>query len=335
MNLMATAGVVQVGLTWQAPSSIDPGDPITNYKVYRGTAPGMAIFLVDAGNVLSHTDTGLTNGVLYYYQVSAVGLGEGPRSNEASATPTAPTAPTAPTVPQNLQAAAGVVQVGLTWQAPLSDGGSPITNYKVYRDTARGMAIFLVDAGTSLSYTDTAVMAGQTYYYQVSAENTIGEGLQSNEASATPTATAANPSISIVEPTAGTTVGMVVFLQVQIAGFIIDAESIGQASVPGRGHYHVAVDGSTIDFMVTGLIYAVKDLTEGQHTISVSLHNNDHSALSPEVGDEVTVNVAAPAQPSAGIDPVVFAGTTIALVVLLVVVAVALILWGRRSRQAP
>jgi fibronectin type 3 domain-containing protein len=236
----------------------------------------------------------------------------------------------------NLVATAGVAQVGLTWQTPSSiDPGYPITNYKVYRGTAPGTAIFLVDAGDVLSYTDTAVMAGQRYYYQVSAENSIDESSRSNEDSATPTATAADPSISIVEPTAGATVGTVVFLQVQITGFIIDAENVGQANVPGRGHYHVTVDGTTIDFMVTGLIYAVKDLTEGQHTIRVSLHNNDHSALTPEVGDEVTVNVAAPAPPPAGIDPVVFAGTTIGLIVLLIVVAVALILWGRRGRRAP
>ncbi len=332
MSLVATAGVGQVSLTWQAATG-DLGYPVTNYRVYQGTAPGVVAFLANAGNVLSHTDTGLTNGVTYYYQVSAVGLGEGPRSNEAFATPTGTA--TAPTAPQNLQATAGVIQVSLTWQAPLSDGGSPITNYKVYRGMAAAPVAktLLASVGTLLTHTDTAVVAGQTYYYQVSAENSIDEGSQSNEAFATPTA--ADPSISIVEPTADATVGTVVFLQVQIAGFIIDAENVGQASVSGRGHYHVTVDGTTIDFMVTGLIYAVKDLTEGRHTIRVSLHNNDHSPLTPEVSDEVTVTVAAPTSPPAGIEPAVFAGTTIGLIALLIVVAVGLILWGRRGRQAP
>ncbi len=243
-----------------------------------------------------------------------------------------------PSAPMNLVATAGVGQVGLTWQAPsFPDPYDPVTNYKVYQGTAPAPATktLLASVGTSLSYTDMAVMAGQTYYYRVSAENSIDEGSQSNEASATPTATAADPSISIVEPTAGATVGTVVFLQVQITGFIIDAENVGQANVPGRGHYHVTVDGTTIDFMVTGRIYAVKDLTEGQHTIRVSLHNNDHTALTPEVGDEVTVTVATPTSPPAGIDSALFAGTTIGLIVLLIVVAVALILWGRRGRQAP
>src|SRR5205807_2096039 len=92
-NLAATGGNAQVTLTWQAPAS-DGGSPITNYKIYRGPAPGTETLLTTVGNVLTYTDTAVTNGVTYYYQVSAVnGVGEGPRSNEASATPSPPPPP--------------------------------------------------------------------------------------------------------------------------------------------------------------------------------------------------------------------------------------------------
>src|SRR5205807_1857669 len=89
------------------------------------------------GNVLTYTDTAVTNGVTYYYQVSAVNAaGEGPRSNEASATPGAPPPPpTPPTAPTNLVATVGNAQAGLTWQAPASNGGSPTTTYRIYRGT--------------------------------------------------------------------------------------------------------------------------------------------------------------------------------------------------------
>ena len=47
---------------------------------------GGETFLVQLGNVLTYTDSGLTRGQTYYYKVSAVNAkGEGPLSNEASA----------------------------------------------------------------------------------------------------------------------------------------------------------------------------------------------------------------------------------------------------------
>src|SRR5437763_3442387 len=193
-NLAATGGNAQVTLTWQAPAS-DGGSLITNYKIYRGLAPTTETLLTTVGNVLTYTDSAVTNGVTYYYQVSAVNSpGEGAKSNEASATPNAPPPPpTPPSAPTNLVATAGNAQVGLTWQAPASNGGSPITNYRIYRGTSSNGETLKATIGNVLTYTDTSVTNGVTYYYQVSALNNVGEGPRSNEASATPTAPATPP----------------------------------------------------------------------------------------------------------------------------------------------
>src|SRR5437762_5394799 len=193
-NLAATGGNAQVTLTWQAPAS-DGGSPITNYKIYRGLAPTTETLLTTVGNVLTYTDSAVTNGVTYYYQVSAVNSpGEGAKSNEASSTPNAPPPPpTPPSTPTNFVATGGNAQVTLTWQAPASNGGSPITNYKIYRGGAPSSETLLTTVGAVTSYTDTAVTNGVTYYYQVSAVNNVGEGPKSNEASATPTAPATPP----------------------------------------------------------------------------------------------------------------------------------------------
>lgn len=182
-TLSASAGDAVVGLSWTVPS--DGGSPITGYKVYRGTASGAETLLATLGNVTTYDDPAVTNGTTYYYKVSAVNaVGEGSRSNEVSATPQAPIVPAAP---QNLTAktASGKTKgVALAWQAPASDGGSAITAYRIYRGTASGGEAFLMAVGNVRSYKDTATVSGTVYFYRVSAVNAVGEGLQSNEASA-------------------------------------------------------------------------------------------------------------------------------------------------------
>ncbi|MCK5290429.1 MAG: fibronectin type III domain-containing protein [Thermoplasmata archaeon] len=180
-NLQANGENSQVGLTWNA-SETDGGYPITNYKIYKGTTSGGETFLADVGNVLTYTDAGLTNGQTYYYQVSAVNmLGESVLTAEVNATPM-----TISTEPRNLVTVAGNSIVQLSWDTPLYDGGSSITNYTVYRGTTSGGEVLLEQLGDVLSYDDTAVLNGITYYYQVTATNAAGEGTPSEEAYATP-----------------------------------------------------------------------------------------------------------------------------------------------------
>ena len=186
-DLVATAGDASVSLSWSPPSS-DGGAPITNYKIYRGTVSGGQLSLIaTVPDVLSYTDSPLTNGKTYYYKVTAVNeVGEGPPSNEASATPVS--GDTAPSPPRSLSAAAGDARVALGWLAPSSDGGSPITNYKIYRGTSSNGESLLITVGNVSTYTDTGVSNGVTYYYVVTAVNGIGDSGASGEASATPTA---------------------------------------------------------------------------------------------------------------------------------------------------
>jgi CARDB/Fibronectin type III domain len=74
----------------------------------------------------------------------------------------------------------------LTWRAP-DDHGSAITGYSVYRRTAGTSSTLLAKVGgATLSYRDSQLKAGQTYYYKVSAVNANGEGPKSNEVSPTP-----------------------------------------------------------------------------------------------------------------------------------------------------
>src|SRR5207245_1271569 len=156
-NLQATGGNARITLSWQAPSS-NGGSAITYYKIYKSTTSGTEVYLTTRGNVTSYTDLAVTNGITYFYQVTALNsLGESPRSNEASAIHPAP-----PSAPQNLQATGGNAQVSLSWQAPTSNGGSDITYYKIYKSTSSGTEVYLTTRGNVTSYTDLAVTNGIT-----------------------------------------------------------------------------------------------------------------------------------------------------------------------------
>jgi len=162
--------------------------------------------LTTVGNVNTYTDTGLTNGVRYYYRVAAVNhVGEGPKSNEASASPTA--GPSVPSVPRDLAATAGSGVVTLRWSAPATDGGSPIKNYTIYRGVSRDSLEVLARA-SALSLFDGGLTNGVTYYYEVAAVNSVGEGPRSPLVPATPKAAGpgtdtTKPSIQILSPVAG------------------------------------------------------------------------------------------------------------------------------------
>jgi fibronectin type 3 domain-containing protein len=195
LNLTALPGDRTVDLSWQPP--IDRGSaPVRNYRVYRGDAPGNLSMIRELGAVLNCSDTGLTNGQTYHYRVSAVSnAGEGARSILASATPGA--AAGLPSEPRNLAARGGNTQVTLSWEAPSNTGGAPITGYRIYRGTASGQETHFTDTGSGTGYTNTGLTNGQTYFFQVSARNSAGEGPRSAEASAAPTGGPTAPSAPV------------------------------------------------------------------------------------------------------------------------------------------
>jgi hypothetical protein len=82
-NLMGTSGNGQVALSWTA------GSGATAYNIYRGPKfDGEATTPVATVTGTSYTDTGLTNGTTYYYNVAATNsVGISPDSNQINVSP--------------------------------------------------------------------------------------------------------------------------------------------------------------------------------------------------------------------------------------------------------
>lgn len=65
-------------------------------------------------------------------------------------------------------------QIGLSWQAGLSNGGSPIIDYQVWYDCGNQSSLTLVAANiTTTSYTVTGLIAGHTYVFVVRSRNSV------------------------------------------------------------------------------------------------------------------------------------------------------------------
>jgi len=184
LALSAVSGHTSVSLSWAAPSA-NGGSAIIGYNVYRGLSSAGETLLASGVATRSYLDTAVTDGTTYYYEVTAVnGLGEGPRSTAASATPQA----AVPGSPRSLTAQKATAKgVTLAWTAPASNGGAAISGYRLSRSTSSRRETFYVTVtctATTCTYTDTGTHSGTTYYYEVAATNKVGTGAASNQASA-------------------------------------------------------------------------------------------------------------------------------------------------------
>ncbi len=169
-NVVATAGNTQATVTWTAP---DPGaTSITGYTItpYIGANAGTS---VPAGpSATGVTVTGLVNGTTYTFQIYATNS----YGNGFVATSNAATPATVPTVPTGISAVNGNGQATVSWSAPASNGGAPITSYTVtpYVGGTAGSPSSV--GGTVFSLVVTGLTNGTNYTFQVYASNSAGAG---------------------------------------------------------------------------------------------------------------------------------------------------------------
>ena len=172
------------------------------YNVKRSNSVDGPFDTVAAGVAgTSYTDTGLTNGQIYYYRVSAVNSwGESPDSYIASVRPVP-----IPAAPTGLTAVGGDQIVQLSWNTSVW-----ADYYQIWRSTTAGGPYEYIDYTTVTTYTDYGdywngipLQNGTTYFYVVQAVNMAGTSGNSNEASATPQAPPPPPAPTGLTATPG------------------------------------------------------------------------------------------------------------------------------------
>ena len=107
------------------------------------------------------------------------------------------------------------------------------------------------------------------------------------------------PSLKIVEPASGASVGASFTVRVQAS------ESLGtQAS--GKHHIHVWFDDNANDYQVVEADHVQIEsgrLPAGEHVIHASLRNANHSPAGAETQETVTVTSGGPPAPAASPNP--------------------------------
>jgi hypothetical protein len=191
-----TSGVVS--LAWSTPSD-SGGASVNGYEVYASTGGTYSYIGFTSGT--SYTASGLTAGASYSFQVracNAVTDAAGTTSvSSNTATVISPSiiiSTSAPSAPTSLTATTSTTTLGavnLSWVAPTSDGGSSVTDYRIYVDGVYFGALGSATLTSTPDYVVTGLSELSTHSFTVTAVNANGEGPQaasvSQSASGVPT----------------------------------------------------------------------------------------------------------------------------------------------------
>jgi hypothetical protein len=254
----------------------------------------------------SHTIKVVKNGGTYML-VDAFGFLTGP--------------PQPPAAPAGLSAtAASSSQINLGWTA-----SSGATSYNVKRATVSGGPYTTIATGvTSTSYNDTGLAPSTAYYYVVSAVNSVGEGANSTEATATtltPDFTiSASPASQTVTAGNGTTYtatiaavnGFSGSVAMTVSGLPTGAGgSFNPTSVGGSGSSTLTVTTATNTPVGTYTLTVTGTSGSLVHNTTVTLIVNAANTLSLTDGDIGSPGVAGSASLSAGVYTVKGSGADI------------------------
>jgi mono/diheme cytochrome c family protein len=273
----------RIDLTW-----VDNAGDETGFRLERAAnsafTSGLATFTVGA-NTVSYSDTTLSAGTTYFYRVFATNAaGDSTASNTGSAT-TLAAAVTVPAAPSSLAAtASSASRIDLTWV----DNAGNETGFRIQRSTNGTFSANLVSAAAAagaVSYSDTTLSAGTTYFYRVFATNAAGDSAASSTASATtpaaPVTVPAAPSSLAATPVSATRVDLTwTDASNNEAGFVVQ-RATNTAFTTGTTSFTTAPNTSTYSdtAVAAGTSYYYR--VSASNTAGSSAPSNTVSATTP------------------------------------------------------
>jgi hypothetical protein len=174
-GVTATPGNGQITIAWTVVKDV------TSYNIYWSTTPGVttANGAKITGATSPYVHLGLTNGITYYYVVTAVNKdGESAPSTQVSAK-------LALAAPTGVMATPGNGQATIAWTTV-----SGATSYNIYWSTTPGVTTTNGNkiTGATSPYVHIGLINGTAYYYVISAVDGNGESTPSSQVSALPSA---------------------------------------------------------------------------------------------------------------------------------------------------
>ncbi len=235
------------------PPASNGGSAILDYTVNAWSGPGGGATILATVTVTGSPArlTGLTNGTQYFVDVGARNAkGSGPRSSRQPVIPA-----TVPGQPTSIVAVTGDHTVTVSWAAPGSTGGRPITGYIALLGSGpNAQHVAACSTSGALTCTIRDVPGNATYYVDVLASNAVGRS-----PSISPWIPVSFPSDYETEPSAGrpataTATGTPSTTERPVqADSTLTVSSIRPARGPSNGGTRITIRGT--NFTASSLVF--------------------------------------------------------------------------------